>query len=189
MQGKGGPENAQYKYRGVRQSVSGKCVAEIRQPNKGGHLWLGTFPTTVQTPQAYDEAARAIYSPVACLNFPNQPPGTSSFCESTTSTTNQYEGMSTDDGGPRENLDVSSIEAHGLNLELLKGIEEGRHHESYDNFGLIEKLPEDDVGFDVYEMLKMIDADPSNSGIALADSSVGSLYMSPTEAENDLDVH
>ncbi|KAJ1704334.1 hypothetical protein LUZ63_004113 [Rhynchospora breviuscula] len=147
------------------------------------HLLLGIFPIAVQAAQAYDEAAREMYGPVALLNFPDQPLGPSPFFESTTSTrtkANQCEGMSADDGGPRGNLDVSSIEADGLNLELLEGTEEGRNLESYDNFGLIEELLEDDVVFDVYEMLKMMDADPSTSAIALADSSVGSLYMSPT---------
>ncbi|KAF3331160.1 Dehydration-responsive element-binding protein 2A [Carex littledalei] len=81
MRGKGGPENSQYKYRGVRQRVWGKWVAEIREPNRGKRLWLGTFPTAIHAAQAYDEAARAMYGPVARLNFPNHPHGPSTSSE------------------------------------------------------------------------------------------------------------
>ncbi|GLT73776.1 hypothetical protein SLA2020_456110 [Shorea laevis] len=79
MRGKGGPENSSYKYRGVRQRLWGKWVAEIRepiihrgrQPTKGNRLWLGTFSDPIEAAHAYDEAAKAIYGPYARLNFPN----------------------------------------------------------------------------------------------------------------------
>ncbi|KAL2901873.1 Dehydration-responsive element-binding protein 2A [Bienertia sinuspersici] len=80
MSGKGGPENLSCKYRGVRQRVWGKWVAEIRKPvsielKKSGHnvgrLWLGTFPSAIEAARAYDEAARVLYGPAAILNFPN----------------------------------------------------------------------------------------------------------------------
>ncbi|CAI0443855.1 unnamed protein product [Linum tenue] len=71
MKGKGGPDNSHCKYRGVRQRTWGKWVAEIREPNKGPRLWLGTFPTAYEAALAYDDAARAMYGPYARLNLPD----------------------------------------------------------------------------------------------------------------------
>jgi hypothetical protein len=71
MKGKGGPENSECKYRGVRQRKWGKWVAEIRQPNGGERLWLGTFANSLEAAHAYDNAARAMFGSCARLNFPD----------------------------------------------------------------------------------------------------------------------
>ncbi|MFS7961085.1 putative transcription factor AP2-EREBP family [Helianthus anomalus] len=71
MKGKGGPENSRTNFRGVRQRTWGKWVAEIREPNRGRRLWLGTFGSAVEAALAYDEAARAMYGTSARLNLPN----------------------------------------------------------------------------------------------------------------------
>ncbi|KAE8714419.1 Dehydration-responsive element-binding protein 2D [Hibiscus syriacus] len=74
MRGKGGPENAFCTYKGVRQRTWGKWVAEIREPNRGARLWLGTFDTSHEAAMAYDAAARKLYGPDAKLNLSQSQP-------------------------------------------------------------------------------------------------------------------
>ncbi|XP_038701007.1 dehydration-responsive element-binding protein 2D-like [Tripterygium wilfordii] len=83
MKGKGGPENSLCTYRGVRQRTWGKWVSEIREPNRGTRLWLGTFNTSYEAAIAYDEAAKKLYGSSAKLNLPNN--GVSSFSSGSSS--------------------------------------------------------------------------------------------------------
>nr|GEZ49929.1 hypothetical protein [Tanacetum cinerariifolium] len=68
-------------FRGVRQRTWGKWVAEIRLPNRGKRLWLGTFESAVEAALAYDEAARAIYCQYARINLPNYHANTQLPCQ------------------------------------------------------------------------------------------------------------
>lgn len=73
MKGKGGPDNSSCAFRGVRQRTWGKWVAEIREPNRGARLWLGTFQTAIEAAEAYDKAALALYGACARLNLSGSP--------------------------------------------------------------------------------------------------------------------
>ncbi|XWS64790.1 hypothetical protein CRYUN_Cryun05aG0034100 [Craigia yunnanensis] len=45
-------------------------ITEIREPNPGNRLWLGTFNTSFEAALAYDEVVRKLYGPSVKLNLP-----------------------------------------------------------------------------------------------------------------------
>ncbi|KAK9742298.1 hypothetical protein RND81_03G162400 [Saponaria officinalis] len=145
MKGKGGPENSSCSFRGVRQRTWGKWVAEIREPNKGPRLWLGTFPTAVEAALAYDEAARAMYGPSARLNFPDYPDSatTSYSCSTSDEHSEACVGNETDSVIVKEESKPEVREEEG-------GIDINDYLHCYG----------DDEMFDVDEFLGTIDAGP-----------------------------
>lgn len=170
MRGKGGPENSHCSYRGVRQRTWGKWVAEIREPNRGNRLWLGTFATALEAAYAYDEAAKAMYGPSARLNFPPcMLPTTASESWGSTTTTHHS------DASVAENpeMKVPKLEPEARVFEDDKQQEPvgeaavmSRENEPSaggltEDLNTVEDLPEE--MFDVEDMLRLMDTDMSNT--------------------------
>lgn len=60
------------KYVGIRRRKWGKFAAEIRDPEQGRRVWLGTFKSPKHAALAYDQAAYKFYGSQAVLNFPHK---------------------------------------------------------------------------------------------------------------------
>lgn len=189
MQGKGGPDNSSCIFRGVRQRTWGKWVAEIREPNRGNRLWLGTFSTSTEAALAYDQAARVMYGPSARLNIPhcNALSGDSSLTTETAASTADPPGAALSTvGNPElrspkaEPVDSAEFNSRGL----LKAAEAPATTVKRGDAasGQRRGCPLGNIGdmFDVEEVVTLMDANPSNGGHAgFGDDQVA--FASPSE--------
>ncbi|CAA7389362.1 unnamed protein product [Spirodela intermedia] len=183
MQGKGGPDNSGCIFRGVRQRTWGKWVAEIREPNRGNRLWLGTFATSTEAALAYDQAARVMYGPSARLNIPqcnSLSEDSSLTTETLASTANPPDAALSTVGNPEarspkaEPVDSVEFDSRGPNSDpkgrLLKAAQVPATTVKREDAasGQRHGWPLGNIGdmFEVEEVVSLMDANPSNGGHA-----------------------
>ncbi|KAJ6804890.1 dehydration-responsive element-binding protein 2B-like [Iris pallida] len=177
MQGKGGPDNSKCNYRGVRQRIWGKWVAEVREPHRGRRLWLGTFATAFEASLAYDTAARAMYGPCARLNHAES--GTTAGAYATTSRHSSSGSDNTGISCPRVEADeIHEAELNNLKVEAEDEIRRANPPPSPCSAGaepvVTKDEPKEEVTwdfdhlpqemFDVEYLLSELDADPAVCG-------------------------
>jgi hypothetical protein len=162
MTGKGGPENRNCVYRGVRQRTWGKWVAEIREPNRGRRLWLGSFPTALEAAHAYDEAAGAMYGPTARVNFSESSADANSGCTSALSLLASNVPPAAQQSDDKDEVESMETEVHEVKMEVnddLRAIHMER--KTLEGFQSDESVlrKEGDVSYDYFhveDVLEMI---------------------------------